>query len=170
MKFALRNPCKDCPFRSDREYPFFGRDQRGEARARELAASFTDNHLFPCHKTADWVEDEDRDEIVQQRTEKTSACAGMVIMAEQDDRHSNILRIAGRLGFYDPTVMNMDAPVYRGYDAFIEDHTPSARRSGEDLTIDSASSETALNSVDDMSPFFPERANGDPGRTQSGAH
>lgn len=170
MKFALRNPCKDCPFRSDREYPFFGRDQRGEARARELAASFTDNHLFPCHKTADWVEDGEREEVVQQRTEKTSACAGMVIMAEQDDRHSNILRIAGRLGFYDPTVMNMDAPVYRGYDAFIEDHTPSEHRSGEDRAMGSARSQVALTRIDDMSPLVSERAEGVPGRTRNGDH
>lgn len=125
MKFRLKNPCRDCPFRNDRPTPFFGRDAHGEARATELAASFADNHLFPCHKTADWDEDDDGT-VHQVRTERTSGCAGMVIMAGHDPRGSNILRISERLGMLDWANINMEAPVYRGYSAFIADHTAGA--------------------------------------------
>ena len=125
MKFnKLKTPCKDCPFRNDRGHPFFGRDQHGEARVRELAESFTENHVFPCHKTADWETDDETGYTRQVQNERTTACAGMVIMSEHDPRGSNLLRIMGRMGEYDPSAMNMDAPVYHGYQAMIEDHTP----------------------------------------------
>jgi hypothetical protein len=46
--FALKRPCGNCPFRTDR-VPFLSRD-----RAQEIADSLLDGASFHCHKTLDY--------------------------------------------------------------------------------------------------------------------
>lgn len=97
----------------------------GHARAQQLADSFENAiHVFPCHKTTDWVENEDGF-TEQRQTDKTVACAGMIIMAEKSPGHSNGLRVAGRLGLHNPAILDMDSPVYDDYQAFVDDHDPN---------------------------------------------
>lgn len=60
---------------------------------------------FPCHQTAD---DESGEYLP---TEKSIHCAGALIFNEKRDRPHQMMRIYERLGMYDRTQLNMDAPV-----------------------------------------------------------
>jgi hypothetical protein len=120
MGFRLRRPCAHCPWRSDRE-PFFGRDARGYARARELEESLQESHVFPCHKTATWDDDGE-----QQETATTQACAGALITMERGEGMGNLLRMAARLGIYDPAVLDLDSPTYGSLAEWAQAHRAHA--------------------------------------------
>lgn len=125
MQFRLRTPCAHCPWRSDRP-PFFGRDERGYARARELEDSLQGNHVFPCHKTATWDEDG-----VQQHTANTQACAGALITMQRGEGMGNLLRMMARLGVYDPSVLALDAATYGSLAEWAEAHNPGVSRESQ---------------------------------------
>jgi hypothetical protein len=118
MGFRLRKPCAHCPWRSDRE-PFFRRDARGYARARELEESLQGNHVFPCHRTAEW--DDDGNQVVG---ENTQACAGALITMQKGEGMGNLLRIAARLGAYDPAVLDLDSLTYGSLAEWAQAHHP----------------------------------------------
>ena len=98
--FALTSPCDNCPFRTDVR-PYLRR-ARIEMLERDL-----ERGTFNCHKT------------VKSLGAKGSeaACAGSLILQEKLGRRPNIMRIAERLGLYDHTKLNMDAPVYESFEA-----------------------------------------------------
>lgn len=104
--FGMTSPCPDCPFRTDVE-PYL----RPE-RAEEIA--LTDG-TFPCHKT---TEHDDDGEAVH--TGNEMFCPGFLIMREKDQSPNQMMRIGERLGLYDHTKLDMEAPVYGGPDEMIE--------------------------------------------------
>lgn len=65
---------------------------------------------FPCHKTADAVEDADG--FSEYTADADSLhCAGALIFCEKRDMPNQMMRIAERLGMYDRTKLNMAADV-----------------------------------------------------------
>jgi hypothetical protein len=61
-----------------------------------------------CHKTGTLDAEEG-----YVATLESVHCAGALIYLERDGRSHQMMRIAGRLGFYDPGMLHMDAPVRR---------------------------------------------------------
>lgn len=109
--YTLTTPCKNCPFRSDIQ-PYLT-----TARAQNISDDL-DDATFYCHKTLDYdraeedtLDDEGPDDsrIIGNRAR---ACAGAMILMEKEERPNNPMRVAERLGIYDHTRLDMDAPVY----------------------------------------------------------
>lgn len=88
MTYDLTTPCANCPFRNDIT-PFIHPE-----RCEEI---LNEEGTFRCHKTDD---------------HNVQHCAGFLIIREKEDRPNQMMRIAERLGAYDHTKLNMDAPIY----------------------------------------------------------
>ena len=118
MRFDLRTPCKNCPFRTDETAIRFACRERAE----EIEESAYRNG-FPCHLSAEYTGDDDEDGGYE-FGENTQHCAGAMIMYLLDGSDGNIPmerlsdrqrdRIQGRL--------DLDAPVYEGPDAFLDSY------------------------------------------------
>lgn len=119
MQFRLKKPCTNCPWRNDR-YPFFGRDERGHARAQEIADSIRGMHVFPCHKTARF----DEETGDQYHVENTQACAGALATMRNGEELGQLARISVRLGLFDPDTIEPDQPVYGSLDEWVAAHDP----------------------------------------------
>ena len=96
MKYTMTTPCDQCPFLDNEQM------RRGFtlSRLRQFASG-----EFPCHKTAD-----ETDEGYVANGDSVH-CAGALIFLEKRDAPHQMMRICERLGFYDMTKLNMDAPV-----------------------------------------------------------
>lgn len=106
--YALTTPCANCPYRTDVE-PYL----RPE-RARELANNLTDGGDFACHKTTRF---DDEGEVVRDRQEQQ--CAGALILQEKSGQLGQSTRIAERLGLFNASKLDIEAPVYSSIGAFV---------------------------------------------------
>lgn len=122
--FALRRPCAHCPFRTD---VVGGGDYIRRDRAVEIAQSLAQGSDFPCHKTVE--HDEDGDHIPG--AGRDTFCAGALIMLEKAGQPNQLMRSAERMGIYDPSRLDMSAPVVGSPHAFIAHHTPEDEREDE---------------------------------------
>ena len=113
MKYDLHRPCKDCPFRSDKE-PFIA-----PSRAREI---LTGGAEFACHMTVKYGEevDEEGEEIANMSA--SQHCAGVLILLEKEERPHQMMRICERIGIYDARKLDMDAPVYDSIEDAVRAH------------------------------------------------
>lgn len=109
MKYELTKPCAHCPFRTDIR-PFL----RGE-RAEGIVDALVRGD-FPCHKTT--VYSEETEDL--EATAESQHCAGALIMLEHAELPSQMMRICERLGFYDRTKLDMDAPVFTDPEEWIQ--------------------------------------------------
>jgi len=77
MRFDLKTPCKNCPFRTDETAIRF----QCEERAREIEEQAY-RRGFPCHLSADYFEAEDEysEESGYVFGKTTQHCAGAIIM------------------------------------------------------------------------------------------
>lgn len=114
--YGLTSPCPKCPFRSDIK-PFLRPD-----RVLEIEESLRRSE-FPCHQTLDYEGGGDSRE-----TEKTMHCAGALILLEKLDRPSQMMRICERLGLYDRTKLDMDAPVFDSFEEMAEAQETKPKR------------------------------------------
>jgi hypothetical protein len=75
MADYMKNPCDTCPFRHDVNFHF------SNERAEELAY-LTQNpyNSFPCHKTADLLEDDEGYESGYVHGKKSKECASFLTM------------------------------------------------------------------------------------------
>lgn len=120
MKFNLKQPCKDCPFRNDKPHQ---KGWLGEKRAEEIYKSLIHDGLFPCHKTHDYTQDdEDSDEF--QHQDGHQFCAGALIMLENENSTncSRALRMAVMFGMYDRDKLDKTSPVFKNGQEFINFH------------------------------------------------
>lgn len=101
MKYDLVNPCKECPFRNDIP-PYLTVE-----RVVEIWNSLHRSE-FPCHETVTY--DDDGEPI--RGGDKERHCAGALILKEKMGDSSQMMRICERLGMYDRSKLNMDAPVF----------------------------------------------------------
>lgn len=110
--YGLTRPCDNCPFRND------GHGVRlTVGRVREIENSLLRSE-FPCHKTTN-VEKGGLD------MSNATHCAGALILLEKLHRPSQMMRIAERLGMYDRSRLDMNAPVF---DSFTDMKRASLRR------------------------------------------
>lgn len=128
--FKLKAPCKDCPFRYDKENQ---QGWLGGARAKSIHDTLLDGKIFSCHKTvvsSDDYEDEHEDENYESPRmiqPGENFCAGALILLEKsgDAMKSQAIRMAERLRLYDRSKLNMDSPVFDSRESFIKWHTNS---------------------------------------------
>lgn len=117
MKFDLKRPCAQCPFRTDIK-PYL----RPE-RAEEIGEALLAGQTFTCHKTVDYdliEEDDEGCETHYLGGDKDQHCAGAMIFLEAQERPNQLMRIAERFGGYDYTKLDMDAPVVRCLEEFVD--------------------------------------------------
>lgn len=99
MKYNMTEPCDACPFIKGSGFRL--------QRLRQFAAN-----EFPCHKASDLVDTEDGvGEFHEKRNGKTPHCAGALIFNEKRGEPHQMMRICERIGMYDHTKLNMNAPV-----------------------------------------------------------
>lgn len=99
MKYDLVRPCALCPFRNDA-----GRLYVHPSRLEGMASG-----QFCCHKTG-----ESNDETGSiEPTVNSQHCAGALIFNEHREQPHQMMRICERLGLYDRSKLDMDAPVFR---------------------------------------------------------
>lgn len=122
MKFDLKTPCKNCPFRNDETRITFA----GKERATEIAESAYRNG-FPCHLSAiDTSEAYEAMGIEDQGGyefgENTQHCAGAIIMFLHDSYGSPWPGIGNDEDLMETLAMQMDmeAPVFQSEEEFIE--------------------------------------------------
>jgi len=122
LKFDLRRPCGNCPFRHDIR-PFLT-----VARATEIVEALAParpggGQTFTCHKTTVNADDDDEDGGGR-RVDGPNAqhCAGALIMLEKAEllMDNQMLRIAMRLGLFDPTILDLNSPVFGDPEDFID--------------------------------------------------
>lgn len=97
MRYNLTTPCGLCPFRNDSK-----RLRVSPERLLEMAAG-----EFCCHQTT-----EVNDDGEYEPTPESSHCAGALIFLENLEQPHHMMRICERLGLYDRTKLNMEAPVF----------------------------------------------------------
>ena len=107
MKYTKTNPCGLCPFRNDDKRLYVHPE-----RLREFASG-----EFVCHQTAWYDEDvEDGEGGYVDNGETSQHCAGALIFLEHIERPHQMMRICERLGMYNRTKLNMDAPVFKSWE------------------------------------------------------
>lgn len=105
--YKLKTPCADCPFRTDVK-PYLR-----AARVASLEGDLVHRQgTFTCHKTT--VADPE-DDGSRMDGPKAQHCAGAMILLEKIGRPNQMMRIAHRLGMYDPDALDMNAPVYNSF-------------------------------------------------------
>jgi hypothetical protein len=98
VKYTLVRPCDNCPFSRT--------SLLGKATSEQRLAEFAAGS-FACHKTA--TLDEESDEY--RPTEDSAHCAGALIYWEKRGKPNQMMRVARRLGLYDPNKLDMTADV-----------------------------------------------------------
>jgi hypothetical protein len=110
VKYDLKNPCDNCPFRKDVS-PYIR-----PARAEEIADALLSGRMtFSCHKTT-------TEKGRSNHHPKAQHCAGALIVLEKMGKSHQMMRIAERLGFYNYKELDMQAPVYDDLEEFIDAH------------------------------------------------
>ena len=118
MKYRLKTPCKDCPFRKDLPEQLKG--WLGKPRAEQLSIDVLKHGSnFPCHKT---IHRDDTGHYEYQ--EKESQCAGAAIMQIKSNHPSQWMQISERIGFDTGSKnLDLDAPVFDTPEDFIKFHS-----------------------------------------------
>lgn len=117
MKFTLKSPCKNCPFRSDNPQL---KGWLGSERARQIDNSLANDAEFPCHLTT--VPCEETDNRIA--TKDSVFCGGALIyMHKQGRLFDNVItRVGVMFKLYLPDDLKMDAPVFDSIDGFVNFH------------------------------------------------
>ena len=111
MRFDLRSPCSSCPFRYDIEFTL------APGRVHEIWEGITDDDgTFACHKTVEFYDDGEHNPSFA----KEQHCAGALIVLMQMEQPNQMMRIAMRIGAFDPDKLDMDAPVFDDVDVMAE--------------------------------------------------
>lgn len=128
MRFDLKSPCDECPFRRTCREGWLG-----EARATQIAQSLRDGHTFICHKTGR-----------ERNVDDAQMCAGATLTMRRDGTLSRALHLAFLLRLFDPNQMNDEAPVFDSFDAFIKHHgVPFFMRFFDDVFLEVGEKEDA---------------------------
>lgn len=117
-RFGRVGPCKKCPFRTDVE-PYLR-----PGRTREIAENIREGGDFACHETTVSVVNDSGEEQLVDLPGVSQMCAGALITLEKSGEYPQNLRIAERLGFYDPTRLKMGSPVYDSLTEWVRSYSP----------------------------------------------
>lgn len=126
MKYDLKTPCKNCPFRTDESAIRF----RCRERAEEIEEQAYRNG-FPCHLSAEHIEAEDDTlgEGGYYASESSQHCVGAIIMYLKSGEYTwpgigNDEALGERLA----DQVDWDAPVFENETDFIEANDKEAAR------------------------------------------
>jgi len=121
MRFDLKTPCLNCPFRTDSTAIRFADRERAE----EIEESAYRNG-FPCHKTAEYREEQfgEEDGYVFRDNGKTQHCVGALIMFAQDG-YSSTPGIDNDEDLMERVMLRSDpkAPVFQTVADFLDANT-----------------------------------------------
>lgn len=110
VKYNLVRPCAKCPFRTDVP-PYLTSE-----RVFEIAHDVLAGSDFYCHQTTvPAPEDDEEWGSSMMAGDRTQVCAGSLILMEKTGRPNQMMRIAERLGMYDSSRLDMDAPVHASW-------------------------------------------------------
>ena len=117
MRFDLKKPCTNCPFRSD--------ETRITFRSRERAEEIEEHayrHGFPCHVSADVEENPLTGEEGLVFKEQTQHCAGYILMRRHEDPGSPWPGIDNDEELLDTLAEGMDwtAPIFKNTEEFLD--------------------------------------------------
>jgi len=124
MKFNLRKPCANCPFRTDLHTNY---GWLSKARAEEISESMKEK-VFPCHNTTISSDYDDDGEEIYISNPKEQACFGAIVTLHQEGKlfDNQMIQIAIRLGLYKGYKnINTDLPIVSDRQEFIAMHTDS---------------------------------------------
>jgi len=108
MRFNLKRPCANCPFRKE---PVF---YLGTARRQEIAETLrSDYNSFPCHQTT-----LTNDQGEYKGTQQEEHCAGAAIVLEKQGRPNILMRLAQREGKYNPKQLEEQRQIYNSLTEF----------------------------------------------------
>lgn len=126
MRFDLKTPCKNCPFRTDETAIRFAVRERAE----EIEESAYRNG-FPCHLSAEL--DEDDEDGGYEFGDKTQHCAGATIMYLQGGAGGNIAfeRLRPKQQAAIAERLDWHAPVYGSPDEFLDSYGPAVSEDDE---------------------------------------
>jgi len=117
MKYDLKRPCKNCPFRTDVK-PYIKAE-----RAEEIADAISrQQQTFACHETTIECEEDSEGNCGLTDGPNSQHCAGAMIILEKMQLPNQMMRIAERLGMYDSRKLDMKSPVYEDLEEWIEAH------------------------------------------------
>lgn len=123
-RYALIRPCPHCPFRNDID-PYL----RSE-RTTEISTQIQRGGAFICHETTVHEDGEDGAiELLEGPGSKV--CAGSLIVMEKMSRPNQDARMAEHLGMYDPSRLDMGAPVVESFVDWQMRHVPEEDRDRE---------------------------------------
>lgn len=121
MRFDLKKPCADCPFRTDCIPGWLG-----QARAEEIADALLGppGKTFACHKTT-----RHGDEGQHEQHSGEQHCAGALLLVEAVGFPNQMLQVAERLGVRDPAVLDRSAArlVFEDRESFMRHHCADVR-------------------------------------------
>lgn len=106
--FDLKRPCVNCPFR-------IGQGSRFQLHPDRLAGIF-EAPAFQCHKTVDYSND------APASGDRPQQCAGLMAVLHRDDRHNQIMQVAGRISDFDAAALDPDGVAYSSIAAAIAAH------------------------------------------------
>lgn len=119
MRFDLKTPCKNCPFRTDATAIRFACRERAE----EIEETAYRNG-FPCHLSADYVEDDEGESDGYVFGGQTQHCAGALIMfARYGDGPIPFTRLDDDEQDRVRERLDWNAPVHETEDDFLESYT-----------------------------------------------
>lgn len=116
MRFDLKQPCADCPFRKDCIRGWLGQVRAEEITDALLAAP---GKTFACHKTTSFSEEGEHEQHSDEQH-----CAGALLLVEAVGFPNQMLQLAERLGARDPQRLDADAArlVFEDRESFIAHH------------------------------------------------
>jgi len=112
MRFDLKGPCPNCPFRSDK------RGYLRPARVEEICVGLFDERTFSCHKTVAYSEDDEgpddegEDGLHRVLSPGEQMCGGARVFLRKQGRVIQLEQISGRLIPGPVTEPDMSAPVF----------------------------------------------------------
>lgn len=113
MNYKLTTPCDECPFLKWSGFTFRSLQEHASGE-------------FGCHKACKVNEDTGMFEAKK----NTPHCAGALIFLEKQGKSHQMMRICERIGLYDRTKLDMDAPVGSGPKDYRKPSRRNIRRVG----------------------------------------
>lgn len=127
MRFDLKTPCKNCPFRTDATAIRFS----GIERAEEIENSAY-RHGFPCHLSADYTGDDDEDGGYV-FGDTTQHCAGALMMfARHGDGTIPFMRLPDSEQSDIIERLDWKAPVFEDEESFLQSYEPNHTDKGRE--------------------------------------
>jgi hypothetical protein len=99
--FAIKKPCKDCPFLDEPDM----RHSLAEGRIESIIEALEDDKPFHCHKTVNYSYSYDEENAAAMVAD-ASYCAGSLLYMEKTGNRPIHMRLGIAFGLYDPKALS----------------------------------------------------------------